>query len=66
MKLDTGTSDLDEEYDKVRPHGMTRRQLIEKMIVDPAPACVAKKNGLRFGFGRKKFGSETRNNKLTT
>lgn len=37
MKLDTGTSDFDKDYDKILPNGMTRRQILEKMLADPRP-----------------------------
>lgn len=37
LKSELGTSDFDEELDKVRPHGKTRRQILEKLLNDPNP-----------------------------
>lgn len=37
LKLELGTSGFDEELDKIRPHGMTRRQILEKLLNDPNP-----------------------------
>ncbi|MBC8153192.1 MAG: hypothetical protein H7Z72_09800 [Bacteroidetes bacterium] len=37
MKSALGTSGLNPELDTVRPHGMTRRQILEKLLNDPNP-----------------------------
>lgn len=36
-KLETGTSVYDKELDKILPNGMTRREIIEKVLNDPNP-----------------------------
>ncbi len=57
-------SEFEQNLGKVVINGLTRRQVIEKMLADPRPGLRGEENGPQFEHDKTKSGSETHSNKL--